>query len=285
MPEKLVIGRRTHELKKCRSPELTDVGILVAGITAARPPYAVTRHCLRDGHVIGTIEGEGEIWRDGQWQRCRAGSVFINPPNSAEAFRAIRGSTWTFCWLHTFPEFFAADPAGETRIIEADLRLFQLAIEGYLHSSRSIETRQMSGLWADLVRAYSLRLLHPSGGARERPRRLSRRDGARRPLSDLAGLQAMTGLNCKQLRRYLGAFVHRPVPHAALATLTPRERNTLDLLAAGCLYKEIADQLGISLDTVRSHLKSIYGKLHVHSREEAVQCLQDGARVPQPSQG
>ena len=52
--------------------------------------------------------------------------------------------------------------------------------------------------------------------------------------------------------------------------LTPREKATLAQLAEGHRYKEIADHLGISLDTVREYVRSIYGKLHVNSRTEAV---------------
>ncbi len=52
--------------------------------------------------------------------------------------------------------------------------------------------------------------------------------------------------------------------------LTPREAQTLGLLAKGKLYKEIADELGIGTETVRFHLHNIYGKLHVRTRTEAV---------------
>jgi DNA-binding NarL/FixJ family response regulator len=55
-----------------------------------------------------------------------------------------------------------------------------------------------------------------------------------------------------------------------LHTLTPRERDILDQLSKGCPYKEIAANSGLSIDTVRTHLRSIYDKLHVHSRTEAV---------------
>jgi DNA-binding NarL/FixJ family response regulator len=55
-----------------------------------------------------------------------------------------------------------------------------------------------------------------------------------------------------------------------VAKLTDRERSVLELLSRGRLYKEIADTLGMSLDTVRKHLQSIYQKLHVHTRTEAV---------------
>ena len=53
-------------------------------------------------------------------------------------------------------------------------------------------------------------------------------------------------------------------------TLTARERQVLDLLAEGQLYKEIADAFHISVPTVCTHLRSIYEKLHVHSRGQAV---------------
>ena len=52
--------------------------------------------------------------------------------------------------------------------------------------------------------------------------------------------------------------------------LTRREYEILGLLAKGYLYKEIADQLAVSLSTVRSHLHFVYEKLHVQSRTEAV---------------
>ncbi len=58
-------------------------------------------------------------------------------------------------------------------------------------------------------------------------------------------------------------------PPAPLEGLTEREHELLSLLARGRQYKEISDQMGISTDTVRSHIRRIYGKLQVHSRTEA----------------
>jgi DNA-binding NarL/FixJ family response regulator len=57
---------------------------------------------------------------------------------------------------------------------------------------------------------------------------------------------------------------------AEIEALTKRETEILSQLAKGDLYKEIAEHMGISLDTVRSHLQHIYNKLQVHSRHEAV---------------
>jgi len=52
--------------------------------------------------------------------------------------------------------------------------------------------------------------------------------------------------------------------------LTPREKDVLKLLASGYIYKEVADQLDISLETVRTYVKRICIKLHVRSKVEAI---------------
>ena len=52
--------------------------------------------------------------------------------------------------------------------------------------------------------------------------------------------------------------------------ITPREEDVLKLLAKGLLYKEVADQLGISVKTMKKHIYNIYEKMHVHSKVEAV---------------
>jgi DNA-binding NarL/FixJ family response regulator len=55
--------------------------------------------------------------------------------------------------------------------------------------------------------------------------------------------------------------------------LSRREQEVLELLSKGFLYKEIADQLFISLSTVKRHLNHIYVKLHVQNKTEAVNKL------------
>lgn len=61
----------------------------------------------------------------------------------------------------------------------------------------------------------------------------------------------------------------------ALSPLSQREVEILRLLAAGHAYKQIADDLNISINTIRTHIKRIYEKLHVHSRTEAIRLFQD----------
>jgi DNA-binding NarL/FixJ family response regulator len=62
----------------------------------------------------------------------------------------------------------------------------------------------------------------------------------------------------------------RPAPAQAEASLTDREQAVLDLVLEGFLYKQIADQLELSVYTVNFHIRNIYRKLQVHSRSEAV---------------
>lgn len=74
-----------------------------------------------------------------------------------------------------------------------------------------------------------------------------------------------------QIARKVVQFFHkRQGTTGELEQLTKRETEILSQLAKGSLYKEIADEMKISLDTVRTHVQHIYGKLQVHSRTEAV---------------
>ncbi len=66
-------------------------------------------------------------------------------------------------------------------------------------------------------------------------------------------------------------------PEVDIPILTSREREVLNLIVKGFSYKEIATLLRLSLHTVPSHIKSIYSKLAVHSRSEAVfEAIQTG---------
>ena len=71
-------------------------------------------------------------------------------------------------------------------------------------------------------------------------------------------------------RKVVNHFQQIRTPSSDVERLTKREQEILALLAKGFLYKEIADQLGISLSTVRAHLHTVYEKLHVQSRTQAV---------------
>jgi DNA-binding NarL/FixJ family response regulator len=71
-------------------------------------------------------------------------------------------------------------------------------------------------------------------------------------------------------RRVVLMFQKLVPPQAGQPRLSERELEVLQLLADGSSYKACAHRLCISIDTVRFHVRNIYGQLHVHSKSEAV---------------
>jgi DNA-binding NarL/FixJ family response regulator len=71
-------------------------------------------------------------------------------------------------------------------------------------------------------------------------------------------------------RKVVQALQHVPATGQQTEVLSPREQEVLDCLAKGFLYKEIAEQLGISYETVHTYIRRIYEKLQVRTRTEAV---------------
>lgn len=87
--------------------------------------------------------------------------------------------------------------------------------------------------------------------------------------------QARTGgspMSPQIARQVVQFFQGRPATpsESDLEKLSERETEILRLLSEGRAYKDIADHLQISMDTVRTHIRRIYHKLQVHSRTEAV---------------
>lgn len=96
---------------------------------------------------------------------------------------------------------------------------------------------------------------------------------ARHVLSLHSGGSPMTPLIARQLLARLAP--PQPAPAAPggaadAANITMREREILQVLSRGYTYEETARLLGIAASTVQSHVKSIYGKLAVRSRTEAI---------------
>lgn len=81
-----------------------------------------------------------------------------------------------------------------------------------------------------------------------------------------AGGSPMSG----NIARKVVQSLHQPKAAMSTSELSKRENEVLALLAQGYLYKEIADALGIGLETVNTYIRRIYEKLHVHSRAQAV---------------
>lgn len=71
-------------------------------------------------------------------------------------------------------------------------------------------------------------------------------------------------------RRVVSLLSGQPKRNEAFEALSPREQEVLRCLSTGNSYKMAAADLGISIETIRTHIKRIYEKLHVHCLAEAM---------------
>jgi len=100
---------------------------------------------------------------------------------------------------------------------------------------------------------------------------LVKRDVSEKLLEALQDVQHGGAPMSAHIARQVVQFFHRSqAAHTEAERLSPRECEILDLLVKGLVLKEVADQLGIGLETVRTHVNHIYQKLQVRSRTEAV---------------
>ena len=90
---------------------------------------------------------------------------------------------------------------------------------------------------------------------------------ARRVLSKYLSLQSNSVVAPVYVQSHA---IKKEVIDANKGLLSRREQEVLELVARGFSYSEIADQKNLSVHTIQTHIKSLYGKLEVHSKMEAV---------------
>jgi DNA-binding NarL/FixJ family response regulator len=91
------------------------------------------------------------------------------------------------------------------------------------------------------------------------------------PISPMIARHLLRRMQPGALPMREAVVVSQPVPmDEAVVTLTKREQEVLEYIARGFSYAEIARLQGITVHTVQTYIKKLYGKLAVHSRSEAV---------------
>jgi DNA-binding NarL/FixJ family response regulator len=151
-----------------------------------------------------------------------------------------------------------AQPISDTHPF--DLILLDLALQGM---------NGLDGLRPLQIKFVNVPVVMVTGSAEHDAMNEARARGAKGYLIKTTIADAMM----HALQKVLRGESHFPDDLASALTpahMTPRQREVLDLLCQGKVNKEIASTLGMSDDTVRTHLKMVFRALEVHTRTEAI---------------
>lgn len=215
------------------------------GLSELEAPYEIARPAPGFGHVLGCVEGEGEIWFDGEWRTARAGIVFVNPPGRAEALRAVPGRQWRICWVHAGAAFFGDDASGrgEPYFVERDARPLWHALEGLRLCLQADARDELADAWSELVAAHARRLLARGGGLRRLTRAWEEVSKAPAAPWTIERLCALAGMSREHLRREAiretGRTPMEQVAHLRMrraADLLRLTNETLDSIAEAVGY-------------------------------------------------
>lgn len=145
------------------------------GICRAMTPYRVVRNRQSGTYFLACVRGEGRILIDGRWQRCRAGMACLLPPRILNAFHAVPGSAWEFCWVRYQqpPEQRPVATAASPVLARFDAEPLRASIEGLYHEWR---VRRLLGAGANQSKLAGMvgprntcsRSCHPQGSATSR---------------------------------------------------------------------------------------------------------------------
>lgn len=144
-------------------PALKLHRIAHVGWAEAHAPYCRVRLQPGGSYLLVSLEGEGRILLDGRWQLCRPGTVSLAPPRVLNAFHAVPGRVWTFCWVRY------DEPAGINPVVSASSPVrarckpdsIIAAIRGLAaeHAGRA-EPRFLHH-WIELIHGEAIRLAQP----------------------------------------------------------------------------------------------------------------------------
>ncbi len=157
------IGANTREriLGPQSVPALNRFGILLAGISETAYGFSWRRLHPAEVQVLASLDGEGEVWVDGQWRAMKAGESYITPPGATHAYRARRGVPWTAGWViygGKAPAL-AGLIAAEPKVIPALAGQLRHALEGAWDAVTQQIAPASVELWVQLVHFTVLQTL------------------------------------------------------------------------------------------------------------------------------
>jgi len=144
-------------------PELRRHQIAHLGIADMVAPYRIRRTQLAGAYFLACFGGKGQVLVEGSWRSCGAGQAAMLPPRSLNAFHAVPGVRWKFCWVRFESSrdrqpIFAADCPALAPFDGGGLRLAMLGLR-----EECTGTRHPAALhhWIELIRTYVEQFARP----------------------------------------------------------------------------------------------------------------------------
>ena len=133
------------------------------GVAEAMSPYRMVRTRQSGTYLLACFGGEGRILVDGRWQCCRAGTACLLPPHILNAFQAVPGSTWKFCWVRyqQLPEQQPIAANGSPVLAKFDAMPLRAALLGLHAECSGAALPAAIHHWVELVQTYVLRFAQP----------------------------------------------------------------------------------------------------------------------------
>ncbi len=137
----------------------------IAHVGWIETPAPFRRVRLQPGgsYVLVCIAGEGRILLDGRWQTCRPGMACLAPPRAPNAFHAVPGKRWHFCWVRY------SEPVGATPVVSAgspvktqcDPVILFSAVRGLQAECAGPGEARLMHHWVELIHGEAQRLAKP----------------------------------------------------------------------------------------------------------------------------
>ncbi len=223
---------------------LTQYQIIHVGVHETPAPMKIVRTKQTTTYFLACYGGKGQVMVDGRWRVCRAGFACLLPAHTLNAFEALPGSKWQFCWVCYQRPTEQRPISDSTTPVMARFDPLPLhsAILGLMYECNGPGQPTLIQEWADLIHAYVLRFAQPSDQP-DQLRMLWERVAAQ--LADewsLARLAREAGYSNEHLRRLCRRQLGRSPMHQVTYL---RMRRATELLATTELTIEaIAHEVG-----------------------------------------
>lgn len=143
---------------------LNQYQMIHIGIEETRTPMRIVRTKQTTTYFLACIGGQGSVLVDGRWRICREGFACLLPAHTLNAFQAVPGKPWEFCWVCYQQPSRQRPIANVTTPVMAEYNPLPLrsAILGLMYECNGPAQPTLIQEWTDLVHAYVLRFAQPS---------------------------------------------------------------------------------------------------------------------------